>query len=56
MSEEAKQAQMATKQYYEYVPVHYLIADRNGNAFVWEYSKSHNKEYVVERPGPAARR
>src|SRR5262249_2000064 len=49
--EEAKQTLMATKQYYRYVPVHYLIADRDGNAFVWEYSKSHNKEYIVESPG-----
>ena len=49
--EEAKQTLMATKQYYQYVPVHYLIADRYGNAFVWEYSESHNKEYVIENPG-----
>jgi len=49
--EEAKQTLMATKQYYQYVPIHYLIADRHGNAFVWEYSESHNKEYVVESPG-----
>jgi predicted choloylglycine hydrolase len=49
--EEAKQTLMATKQYYQYVPIHYLIADRNGNAFVWEYSESHNKEYVIENPG-----
>ena len=45
--EEAKETLLATKQYYQYVPVHYLIADRNGNAFVWEYSEAHNKEYVV---------
>ncbi|HET6373470.1 MAG TPA: carcinine hydrolase/isopenicillin-N N-acyltransferase family protein, partial [Candidatus Polarisedimenticolia bacterium] len=49
--EEAKRTLMATKQYYQYVPVHYLIADRDGKAFVWEYSESHNKEYVVENPG-----
>ena len=49
--EEAKQALLATKQYYRYVPIHYLIADRNGNAFVWEYSEFHNKEYVMESPG-----
>jgi len=49
--EEAKRALMATKQYYQYVPVHYLIADRHGNAFVWEYSAAHNQEYVVENPG-----
>jgi penicillin V acylase-like amidase (Ntn superfamily) len=49
--EEAKQTLLATKQYYQYVPVHYLIADRYGNAFVWEYSEFHNKEYVIESPG-----
>jgi hypothetical protein len=49
--EEAKQTLMETKQYYQFVPVHYLIADRNGNAFVWEYSASHNREYIVESPG-----
>ena len=48
---EAKETLWATKQYYQYVPVHYLIADRHGNAFVWEYSKNHNKEYIVEDPG-----
>ena len=49
--EEAKQTLMAIKQYYQYVPIHYLIADRTGKAFVWEYSESHNKEYIVENPG-----
>ena len=49
--EEAKQALWSTKQYYQYVPIHYLIADRFGNAFVWEYSEAHNQEYVIENPG-----
>jgi predicted choloylglycine hydrolase len=49
--DEAKDALMATKQYYQYVPVHYLVADRHGNAFVWEYSPSHNKEFIIENPG-----
>jgi penicillin V acylase-like amidase (Ntn superfamily) len=49
--DEAKEALMSTKQYYQYVPVHYLVADRHGNAFVWEYSQVHNKEFVVENPG-----
>ena len=49
--DEAKQALRSTKQYYQYVPVHYLIADRTGRAFVWEYSESHNQEYVIESPG-----
>ncbi|HZN41784.1 MAG TPA: C45 family autoproteolytic acyltransferase/hydrolase [Planctomycetota bacterium] len=51
--EEAKETLRATKQYYQYVPVHYLVADRHGKAFIWEYSGSHNKEYIMESPGEA---
>jgi len=49
--EEAKEALLMTKQYYEFIPCHYLIADRHGKAFVWEYSQAHNKEYIIENPG-----
>lgn len=49
--EEAKEALLSTKQYYEYVPLHYLVADRFGKSFVWEYSEMHNKEYIIESPG-----
>jgi predicted choloylglycine hydrolase len=48
---EAKEALLTQKQYYEFIPVHYLVADRHGDAFVWEYSPSHNREYIVEDPG-----
>jgi Acyl-coenzyme A:6-aminopenicillanic acid acyl-transferase len=48
---EAKQALLASKQYYRYVPVHYLIADRAGDAFVWEYSEYHNKESFIDGGG-----
>jgi hypothetical protein len=49
--EEAKETLQATKQYYQYVPVHYLIADRTGKAFIWEYSEARNKESMLESPG-----
>jgi hypothetical protein len=49
--EEAKEALLLTKQYYEAIPVHYLVADRHGKAFVWEYSQAHNREYIIENPG-----
>jgi hypothetical protein len=49
--EEAKEALLLNKQYYEFISVHYLIADRHGKAFVWEYSQAHNREYIVENPG-----
>jgi hypothetical protein len=49
--EEAKEALLQTKQYYEFLQLHYLIADRHGKAFVWEYSHAHNKEFIIEHPG-----
>jgi hypothetical protein len=49
--EEAKEALLLTKQCYEAIPVHYLVADRHGKAFVWEYSQAHNREYIIENPG-----
>ncbi|HEV3116331.1 MAG TPA: C45 family autoproteolytic acyltransferase/hydrolase, partial [Gemmataceae bacterium] len=50
-AQEAKEALFASKQYYEFLSLHYLIADRQGNAFVWEYSQAHNREYIIETPG-----
>jgi hypothetical protein len=49
--DEAKEALLTNKQYYEVGQVHYLVADRHGKAFVWEYSHAHNREYIVEHPG-----
>jgi hypothetical protein len=50
-ADEAKEALLGIKQYYEFVPVHYLIADRFGRSFIWEYSEAHNKEFIIENPG-----
>jgi hypothetical protein len=49
--DEAKETLLTTKQHYEIIPVHYLVADRHGKSFVWEYSQAHNREYIVENPG-----
>jgi hypothetical protein len=37
---------------YEFVPCHYLVADRVGRAFVWEHSAAHNRESIVWADGP----
>lgn len=29
------------------LPLHFLIADRFGNSFIWEYSPQHNKEFII---------
>lgn len=48
---EAKEALLLNKQFYRSIPCHYIIADRYGDSFVWEYSHAHNKEYIVEGAG-----
>jgi hypothetical protein len=48
--EEAKEALLLNKQAYEFLSVHYLVADRHGKSFVWEYSQAHNREYILENP------
>jgi predicted choloylglycine hydrolase len=48
--EDAKQALLLAKQYYIFVPCHFLVADRSGRSFVWEYSPGHNREFIVEAP------
>ena len=49
-AEGAKEALLTTKQPYAVVPVHYIVADRHGKGFVWEYSQAHNREYIIENP------
>lgn len=49
--EEAKAALLAAKQYYNYLPCHYLVADKSGKSFVWEWSAARNKEYVIDGGG-----
>jgi hypothetical protein len=49
--EEAKEALLLNKHYYAFAPCHYMIGDRHGRSFVWEYSHAHNKEYIIEGDG-----
>jgi hypothetical protein len=49
--EEAKIALHGAKQYYRGAPCHYIVGDRFGSSFVWEHSRSHNREYVTDGGG-----
>ena len=51
--EEAKAALLMAKQYYAFFPCHYLIADRHGHSFVWEYSHARNREHIIDGGGQA---
>ena len=46
--DEAKDALLLAKQYYFFVPCHFVIADRTGSSFVWEHSAGHNREAIVD--------
>lgn len=46
--EEAKKALYSCKQYYALYPLHYLIADRSGNSFIWEMSHGRNREFIFD--------
>ncbi|OCA84138.1 hypothetical protein A8F94_15560 [Bacillus sp. FJAT-27225] len=46
--EEAKRALYSSKQYYALYPLHYLIADRYGNSFIWEMSHGRNREFIFD--------
>jgi hypothetical protein len=53
-ADEAQQALLLAKQYYIFTPCHFLVADRSGTAFIWEYSPGHNIEHIVPAtPGTA---
>ncbi|WP_211266850.1 C45 family autoproteolytic acyltransferase/hydolase [Nonomuraea candida] len=45
--DQAKQALLGAKQYDHGMPLHYLVADANGQAFVWERGKD-GSEHIVE--------
>ena len=49
--DEAKVALHGAKQYYRGAPCHYIVGDRSGRSFVWEHSRSHNREYVTDGGG-----
>jgi len=49
--DEAKAALMAAKQYYLFIPAHFIIGDRSGRSFIWEYGAAHNREYVSDGGG-----
>ena len=44
---EARQALLLAKHYYFFTPCHYVVADRHGDAFVWEHSPRRNQEIIV---------
>jgi len=50
--EEAKEAMLYHKHFYSFVPCQYLVADREGNSFVFEFSPFRNATFITKGDGP----
>jgi Acyl-coenzyme A:6-aminopenicillanic acid acyl-transferase len=48
---EAKETLLTIKQYYRFVPLHYIVADKTGHSFVYENSTGRNIQHVIEGGG-----
>jgi predicted choloylglycine hydrolase len=50
--EEAKEAMLSLKHFYSFIPCHYIIGDRSGKSFIFEFSPNRNRSYIIEGKGP----
>jgi hypothetical protein len=50
-ADEAKQALLTIKQYYAFVPCHYIVADKAGSSFIYENSTGRNVQHIIDGEG-----
>ncbi len=50
--EEAKEALLSLKHYYSFIPCHYIIGDKTGKSFIFEFSPTRNRSYLIDGDGP----
>jgi predicted choloylglycine hydrolase len=50
--DEAREAMLFLKHYYSFIPCHYLIGDRSGKSFIFEFSPARNKSMIIDGNGP----
>jgi predicted choloylglycine hydrolase len=51
-TEQAKQALRSLKHFYIYIPCHYLVADKSGKSFIFEFSPTRERTFIVDGNGP----
>lgn len=49
--DDAKEALLTIKQYYAFVPCHYIVADIAGNSFIYENSTGRNVQHIIDGSG-----
>jgi len=50
--DEAKEAMLYLKHYYAFIPCHYIISDRQGRSFIFEFSGTRNRTLIIDGDGP----
>jgi hypothetical protein len=50
-ADEAKVALLTCKQYYGFAPLHYIVADKAGNSFIYENSTGRNVQHIIDGDG-----
>jgi len=50
--EEAKEALLSLKHYYCLIPCHYIVGDKTGKSFIYEFSPNRNRSYIIDGEGP----
>lgn len=50
--EQAKEALLSLKHFYIYIPCHYLIADKSGKSFIFEFSPQRDKTFIIDGDDP----
>jgi hypothetical protein len=49
--DEAKEALLCVKQYYTFLPCHYIVADAKGRSFIWESPYVRNNSHIIDGGG-----
>jgi predicted choloylglycine hydrolase len=50
--EEAKEALLSLKHYYCFLACHYIVGDKTGRSFIYEFSPNRNRSYIIDGQGP----
>jgi len=50
--DEAKEALLSLKHFYSFIPCHYIVGDRSGKSFIFEFSPARNVSHILEGAGP----
>jgi len=48
---QARETLLGIRQYYSFAPLHYIVADRSGDSFIYEESTGRNTQHIIDGAG-----